>query len=151
MYSKPPHRLEWLLPNQVRMADTVFYDGHCGLCHHFVKFLIVRDTNGVLFQFAPLDSEAFHRQIPEEVRATLPNSIVIVADGDILVQSRAAIHALGRLGGPWRCFAIVCRFVPRPLADVVYNFIATIRRRIFGRQEDVCPLLPPELRNRFLL
>jgi predicted DCC family thiol-disulfide oxidoreductase YuxK len=132
------------------MPDTVFYDGHCGLCHHFVRFLIARDKAGVLFQFSPLGSEAFHRQISEEIRAKLPDSIVIVADGDILVRSRAAIRALGRLGGLWRCFAIACRVVPRPLADVVYDFIASIRRRIFGMPEDVCPVIPPELRKRFL-
>lgn len=134
------------------MPEIVFYDGHCGLCHHFVTFLISRDTTGALFQFAPLDSETFLAHIPESTRATLPNSVVILTDDNtVLVRSRAALHALARLGGVWRHIANVCRLVPRPLSDLVYDTVAILRLRISKRPEDTCPIVPPELRNRFLV
>ena len=39
--------------------------------------------------------------------------------------------------------------VPRPLRDVVYGFVARIRYRVFGRRDDLCPVVPPDLRARF--
>jgi predicted DCC family thiol-disulfide oxidoreductase YuxK len=39
--------------------------------------------------------------------------------------------------------------VPRPVRDAVYDFVARVRFRIFGRRDEVCPVMPPELRARF--
>jgi predicted DCC family thiol-disulfide oxidoreductase YuxK len=41
------------------------------------------------------------------------------------------------------------RFIPRPLRDLVYRFIARHRYRWFGKTES-CWLPTPELRGRFL-
>jgi predicted DCC family thiol-disulfide oxidoreductase YuxK len=38
---------------------TVFYDGHCGLCHGFIRFLLARDPGGEKFDFAPLQGSFF--------------------------------------------------------------------------------------------
>ena len=35
--------------------ETIFYDGGCGLCHRFVRFVIKRDPDGTLFRYAPLE------------------------------------------------------------------------------------------------
>jgi len=45
--------------------------------------------------------------------------------------------------------ATVLSLVPRGLLDVVYDFIARIRYRVFGRRDDLCPIVPAELRARF--
>jgi predicted DCC family thiol-disulfide oxidoreductase YuxK len=39
--------------------------------------------------------------------------------------------------------------IPRPLRDAVYEFIAAIRYRVFSRRNDLCPIVPAELRERF--
>jgi predicted DCC family thiol-disulfide oxidoreductase YuxK len=39
--------------------------------------------------------------------------------------------------------------IPHPQRDAVYDFAARIRYRAFGRQDDLCPIVPPELRERF--
>jgi predicted DCC family thiol-disulfide oxidoreductase YuxK len=39
--------------------------------------------------------------------------------------------------------------IPRPLRDVLYDFVARIRYRVFGRCDDLCPVVPPDLRARF--
>ena len=39
--------------------------------------------------------------------------------------------------------------IPRPLRDVVYELVARIRYRVFGRRDDLCPVVPPDLRARF--
>lgn len=134
----------------VSPAEIVFYDGHCGLCHGAVKFVLRHDREGA-FQFAPLQGITFRGSVPVARQASIPDSIVILtANGDLLLRSDAFIYILGRLGGVWRTAAAIVTIVPRPLRDAVYNFIARVRYRIFGRRNDICPIVPQELRGRFL-
>jgi len=128
----------------------MFYDGHCGLCHRAVRFVLAEDREGKLFRFAPLQGETFQRLVAAEQRKTLPDSVVVLtADGRLLVRSEAFLHILRRLGGWWKILAAIMNVVPRPVRDAVYDFVARVRFRIFGRREEVCPVMPPELRARF--
>ncbi len=130
--------------------ELLFYDGHCGLCHRTVKFVLRRDRSGNAFRFAPLQGSTFQARVSAERRAGLPDSIVVLtAEGALVARSDAFLHILRRLGGGWRVLAGSIAVIPRPLRDAVYNFIARIRYRIFGRRDDVCPVTPPELRARF--
>jgi len=130
--------------------EFLFYDGHCGLCHRAVKFVLKHDRSGAAFRFAPLQGETFAARVPVERRVGFPDSIVVeTAEGALLVRSAAFIHILRRLGGTWRILAAILAVIPRPLRDVAYDFIARIRYSLFGRREDLCPIIPPELRARF--
>jgi predicted DCC family thiol-disulfide oxidoreductase YuxK len=101
-------------------ADYVFYDGYCGLCHRTVRFV------------------------------RLPDSIVVLAcDGRLLVRSNAILHILRSLGGGWKRLAATIAIVPRPIRDVAYDLIARIRYLVFGRRDQTCPLVPPDVRARF--
>jgi predicted DCC family thiol-disulfide oxidoreductase YuxK len=66
-----------------------------------------------------------------------------------VVRSDAFLHILRRLGGWWKILAALVSVVPRPVRDAVYDFVARVRFRIFGRRDEVCPVMPPELRARF--
>lgn len=130
--------------------DLMFYDGHCGLCHRAVRFVLDQDREGKLFRFAPLQGETFQRLVASEQRETLPDSVVVMtADGRLLARSEAGLHILRRLGGGWKVLAGVLGVVPRELRDFVYDFVARVRFRVFGRREDLCPVMPAELRTRF--
>lgn len=130
--------------------DLVFFDGACGLCHHSVRFLLREDREGLL-RFAPLEGETFRRQVPAELRSHLPETLVVrTADGRLLVRSDATIHLLRRLGGHWRRRADWLARVPRPIRDAAYRVVALVRRRLFRRPDDTCPVVAPALRARFL-
>lgn len=131
-------------------AGILFYDGFCGLCHGWVRFVLARDRSGDAFRFAPLDSESFRTNVPEENRRGLPDSIVLLTgDGVLLTRSTAIVHILKRLGGAWRYLGIVLSLIPAPLGDWLYDRVASVRHRVFRRPEDACPVLPPHLRSRF--
>ena len=128
----------------------MFYDGHCGLCHGAVKFLLARDRDGGRFRFAPLQGETLPRLVPPEARAVLPDSVVVLtAEGALLTRSAGVIALLLELGGGWRVLAAALRVVPRPLRDAAYDLVARVRRSLFAAPADVCPMIPPELRARF--
>jgi len=138
------------VPPCAEKTETLFYDGRCALCHGTVKFVIKRDRAGIAFRFAPLQGETFQALVPVEQRAGLPESIVIrTADGALVTRSDAVVRLLERLGGGWRILGAILAAVPRGLRDAVYDFIARIRYRVFGKRDDLCPIVPPALRQRF--
>jgi predicted DCC family thiol-disulfide oxidoreductase YuxK len=118
------------------------------LCHRSVRLLIAEDASGRAFEYAPLGSERFHAVFP--AGAELPDSIVVhTAEGRTFVRSDAVVHLMHRLGGLWRVIGVLAGIVPRALRDALYDFIARVRYRIFGRTKEACPLMPPDLRSRF--
>ena len=138
------------MPPLAQTADILFYDGHCGLCHNAVKFVVKHDRSGTAFRFAPLYGKTFETRVPVDQRAGLCDSMVLQTDeGLLLIRSNAWVHILQRLGGKWKILAAVVALIPRPVRDVLYNVIARIRYRVFGRRDDSCPVLPNNLRRRF--
>ncbi|MBZ5501421.1 MAG: DUF393 domain-containing protein [Acidobacteriia bacterium] len=138
------------MPPAAPQPELLFYDGHCGLCHRTVKFVLRHDRPGNAFRFAPLQGPTFQARVPAERRAGLPDSIIVLtAEGALLARSDAFLHILRRLCGGWGVPAGIIAVIPRPVRDAVYDFIARIRYRIFGRRDDVCPVTSPELRARF--
>lgn len=127
----------------------VFYDGVCGLCNHFVRFILRRDRAGH-FRFAPLQGALAVRELPP--RGGQPEALdtiyVLAADGRLLRKSQAVLFVVAALGGVWR-LAGVFGFVPRTIADVFYDLVARVRTRVFGRL-DSCPVPSEQERGRFL-
>ncbi|MDH3442795.1 MAG: DCC1-like thiol-disulfide oxidoreductase family protein, partial [Deltaproteobacteria bacterium] len=141
----------WIAPKASNDKGTIFYDGHCGLCHGFVRFVLAEDRHGEDLVFSPLQGERFAAGVPESQGADLPDSVVVqTSDGRLLVRSAAVLEIAGRLGGLWRAIGIVVGSLPRRFLDACYDFVARIRRQIFGTTAAVCPLLPPDLQARFL-
>jgi predicted DCC family thiol-disulfide oxidoreductase YuxK len=131
-------------------GEMLFYDGHCGLCHRAVKFVLKHDRSGRTFRFAPLQGLTFAERVPESERSRLPDSIVVLTNqGVLLSRSDAFLYILRRLGRGWRIWAAALSVIRRPLRDRVYDLIARIRYRVFGRRDELCPIVPPDLRARF--
>ena len=135
-------------------TTLVFYDGVCGLCDRFVKFLLERDGKA-RFRFAPLQGPLARQVLPAHgIDPAELSSVVVVkgwesSDQRVFTRSRAVLEGAALLGGGWAVASAVARTVPRPLADVVYGLVARFRYRVFGRFE-ACPIPPPEWRDRFL-
>jgi len=129
---------------------TVFYDGHCGLCHGLVRFLIAQDPTGDKFDFAPLQGVYCAAAITQSQRQSLPDSIVVrTHEGGLLVKSAAVLYVLKRIGGAWRAIGNVLGILPTSLADLGYDGVARLRRRLFSTPADTCPLVPANLQKRF--
>ncbi len=129
--------------------EIVFYDGHCGMCHGLVRFVIARDRARA-FVFAPLQGETFATTVSDAERATLPDSMVVrTADGRLLVRSAGVLHVLDTLGGGWRALGTLLWPVPRSILDAAYRLLAAIRHRLGPTPSSTCPLVPAELRERF--
>jgi predicted DCC family thiol-disulfide oxidoreductase YuxK len=132
------------------LPERIFYDGTCGLCHGFVRFVLKRGRRGRAFRFAPLQGTTFRSEVSEHRRSGLPDSIVVLtADGRLLARSAGVIHVLEEMGGFWRVLARLIRPIPAGLRDAVYDLVARLRHRIFRRPPQACPIVPSHQRNLF--
>ena len=140
----------WVAPRKARGTELLFYDGHCGLCHRAVRFVLAEDRLGTTFRFSPLQGDLFQATVSEAERRALPDSLVVrTAEGALLSRSTAILYILSGLGGAWRVIAGGMSLVPAPVRDGLYDGVARIRYRLFARPEDACPIVPGELRARF--
>lgn len=123
---------------------VVLFDGVCNLCNGAVRFILARDPAG-LFRFASLQSEAARRLLRDDGRA---ETIVLLEAGKTYTKSTAALRIARGLRFPWPLlYAFVA--VPRPLRDLVYDWVARHRYRWFGKRE-TCLLPTSEVRGRFV-
>jgi predicted DCC family thiol-disulfide oxidoreductase YuxK len=140
----------WIPARKPADTETLFYDGTCALCHGAVRFALAEDRTGGGLRFAPLQGEAFKERIPEGIRDMLPDSLaVLTIRGVALLKSAAVLHLLAKMGGLWRVLAGIARPVPAPIRDAAYDGVARIRYRVFGKRNDLCPIVPAAFRSRF--
>jgi predicted DCC family thiol-disulfide oxidoreductase YuxK len=127
---------------------VVLFDGVCNFCNGSVQFVMPRDPAGY-FQFAALGTEPATRVLrAAHVDGPLPDSMVLVEDGQVFTRSDAALRIARRLTFPWPLFwGLVV--VPRALRDAVYDVIARHRYRWFGKRES-CLIPKPGYADRFL-
>ena len=136
------------------MTSVVFYDGVCGLCNRFVRFLLRRDREGRLL-FAPLQGELADTTLSAHgADPTRLDAMYVLVDrgspsAHVLSGSDAVIHTLAQLGGPWPAVAKTASLLPSPIANALYRIVARLRYPVFGRLTS-CPLPPPEWRRHFL-
>ena len=124
--------------------DLILYDGVCGLCNRWVRFVLRRDRRAA-FRFAALQSGIAERIAPGQKLDTI---VVVTASEQVLTKSCAVLYVLSRLGGVWRLGALL-RIFPTVLLDLAYDVVAKIRYRVFGRYER-CPLPEERYRYRFV-
>jgi predicted DCC family thiol-disulfide oxidoreductase YuxK len=144
----------WIPGRSARRAaspETLFYDGTCGLCHAAVRFFIAEDADGSHLRYGTLQGKGFHRFLSARERAALPDSLVLLTRRqEVLTRSEGVRHALAEIGGYWRVLAAVAGLLPVRVADAAYDAVARVRHRLFRRPDEACPLVPPDLRGRFL-
>ena len=76
------------------------------------------------------------------------DSIVLMENNKIYTQSSAVLRIVLHLSGLYPLL-FVFMVIPRPLRDMVYDFIAKNRYRWFGKH-DQCMIPDPSIAHKFL-
>jgi predicted DCC family thiol-disulfide oxidoreductase YuxK len=130
------------------VKSVVLFDGECNLCSGAVQFVLRRDRRA-RFRFASLQSAAGRAALAAAgAPAPLPDSMVLIEEGQIHLKSTAALRIARGLRFPWPALAVLL-LVPRRVRDVVYDQVARRRYRWFGRRQE-CLVPTAALRARFL-
>lgn len=131
------------MPNPI-----ILFDGICNLCNGAVKFIIRHDKKNK-FKFGSLQSDAAKKLLePYHLTTEELNSFVLIENGKIYLRSRAVLRIAYQLDGAWKLTSVFYIF-PSFISDAVYNLIAKIRYKVFGKRE-TCMVPTPELESRFV-
>ncbi len=125
---------------------VLFFDGMCGLCNGFVDLIIRADKKSQI-RFSSLQSIFAQSKLHSSLVQDL-DTLVVIKNDQVLVKSEAVFAIIEVLGGPYQAFLIL-RFIPAPLCDHIYDFVAKHRYQFFGKRE-TCRLPTPEEKSRFL-
>ena len=127
----------------------VLFDGVCNLCDGAVQRIIKHDKKDI-FRFASLQSDIGKKLVeergmdPEEL-----DSILLIELGVAYYRkSTAALEISRDLSGGYSLLKNFL-FIPEPLRDGIYDFIANNRYKWFGKKEQ-CMIPTPELKAKFL-
>jgi predicted DCC family thiol-disulfide oxidoreductase YuxK len=118
------------------------------MCNAIVSFLVRVDRRRA-FRYAPLQGPT-----AEELRQAHPDipggleSMVFVDEGDVFLRMKGIARAARYLPWPWKIgYAVYA--LPRWLTDPLYNLVARVRYRVFGKKES-CRVPSPDERELFL-
>jgi predicted DCC family thiol-disulfide oxidoreductase YuxK len=113
-----------------------------------VRWIIPRDPHANI-HFASLQSPVGHALARQYgIDTSTLSTIIFIHDDHAYTASDAAIRICTLLSWPWPLLAPL-RFIPRPIRNAVYYFVARHRYRWFG-QSDSCMLPLPAYQSRFL-
>ena len=130
------------------MVRIILFDGECNFCEWNVQFIIKRDPKAI-YKFAPLQSDIAQKLMGKSIHNYPDKFTVILIEGNkIYTQSTAALRISKHLKKPWP-FLYLLIIIPRPLRNLVYQFIAKNRYKWFGKK-DQCMIPTPQMKKRFL-
>lgn len=128
-------------------SPIVFFDGVCGLCNHFVTWVIDRDRHGVI-RFAPLQGKTASLLLDRRFREEL-KTVVFLHNGRATIRTGAVCRILRSLGGVWWLVGSLIWMIPWFVRDLGYRFVASVRYVVFGKLE-TCRMPRPGEQQRFL-
>jgi len=126
----------------------LLFDGVCNLCNSSVNFLIKIDSKAKI-KFTAIQSVNGQKMLKQfGLENNYLDSLVFIKGDKYFIKSDAVLEVLDEIGGVWKIFYVFI-YVPKPLRDFIYTFIAKSRYKIFGKR-DRCMIPSEELRHRFL-
>ena len=126
----------------------LLFDGVCNLCNNSVQFIIKRDAKAKI-RFASLQS-ATGQQLLQQLGYPQEDfdTAILVDNGKVYDRSSVGLQVARKMDGLWP-LAYIFIILPKPVRDIVYNWIAKNRYKWFGKEES-CMMPSPDLRNRFI-
>lgn len=132
----------------IKKHPILLFDGVCNLCNNSVQLVIKNDPKNI-FRFAPLQNTEVIKFLDKHTtNFNGIDSIILITPKKIYTKSSAALTVAKQLKGLYPLLYIFY-IIPKPIRDLVYDFIAKNRYKWFGKQES-CMIPTPELKNKFL-
>lgn len=142
IYSLMVYDPGWKSMNLKEENITVYYDGYCALCHYYIKHIINIDLRNIVY-YQPIQESAYYN--PEEKI----ESILVYTKNICYKKSDAVLYIYSRIGGMFAVFAFFARLVPKNIRDIIYDKIANNRYTIFGKKDNICPIIKEDLLYKF--
>jgi len=143
---------------KIKSGDNIiFYDGVCGLCNALVQF-VLKHGGGLRFLFCSLQSDIAARLLAKySASNTNLDTVFVLTNYDLptsklLEKAQAVFFILKHCELPWYspwAWLVSLSFLPEFLLNFGYDFIASIRYKVFGQYES-CLIPDKVVRDRFI-
>ncbi len=130
--------------------DIIFYDGSCGLCHSFVRFVLLRMQDKP-FMFSPIGGKTFSKILKQKKITAPPDSIAVYDEAHDMIyyKAEAVLYVLKTLPKKWQSLTGILKCFPLCVLNMGYTLFAKIRSKLFKKPEGSCPVVPQKLRKFF--
>lgn len=119
------------------------------LCSTFIHFVLDHDK-AEAFDFAPLQSDYGKATLAAVGMTSDLSTMVLIDECGAHVRSTAALRVLSRCGAPYSLLYAAI-LLPRPLRDLGYKGVASVRYKLFGQDDGTaCRRMTKSMRQRFL-
>ncbi|MBL30650.1 MAG: hypothetical protein CMC81_05385 [Flavobacteriaceae bacterium] len=133
--------------NKYLNKSIVFYDGHCPMCHYWVRYAIKKDIDNKLF-FSPIQGDFGQKFIIENELTSYDSVIFHLPNRKPFIYSSAVLELLRFLKLKNLLFYLLI-FSPTILSDFFYKLIAKIRYSVFNKYDE-CRIPDKEMTSRII-
>ena len=128
--------------------NIIIFDGLCNLCDYSIQFIIPRDTEGKFLFISGQSEKGRDLQIKHGVQTIEDGTVILLKKQKVYIKSEAVVEIAKDLDAPWNKLYVL-RYIPKPIRDYLYSFIAQKRYRWFGKK-NACLIPDQSIRDRFL-
>ncbi len=128
----------------------ILFDGICVLCNTFVSYIIKKDRSE-MFMFGTLQgtsSSIYLKNFGLEPKKM--ESVVLVHHDEVYLKSRAVLKIVELLPFGFHKVLLIGRILPLKWTDKMYDGVAYIRYRIFGKKA-TCTVPDEQVRHRYIV
>jgi len=125
----------------------IYYDGFCVLCNNFIKWVVATDSKKKI-KISIIGGEHYNKLLLNNPQIKDIDSVIYENDDGVFFKGEAVRKIIQDLSTN-KIIHMASNVVPLFLLNFYYNLVAKSRYKIFGKH-DVCPMPPPEWRERFL-
>ena len=134
--------------NKFLDKTIILYDGHCPLCHYWIRYAIKMDVNKQLY-FAPLQGEFGKLFVVENKLMDFDTVVLSFPNNQHFIYSEAVYELLKYL--EIRNFLYYLLMItPQFISNIVYRLVARTRYLIYKRYDN-CELPSTEIISRMNL
>ena len=136
------------MSNKFINKSIIFYDGHCLLCHYWVRYAIKKDSKNKLY-FSPIQGKFGQKFIKENNLSSHDSVILYLPNHKPFLYSKAVyeLHKVLKLNN---LLFYLLKFTPSIVADFFYKLIARIRYTVFGKFNE-CRIPDMKIKSRIIL
>lgn len=129
-------------------TPLILFDGYCNLCNTSIQYIIKNDKKKLLL-FTALSSVKSKEILANQSDTIKSLDSILLYYNDKLYYKSSAVLKIAKLLGGIYSLTVIFWIIPRPIRDLIYNWIAKNRYKWFGKKSQ-CMIPTPELKKRFI-
>ena len=116
----------------MKNKNIIYFDGVCGLCNSFVRFLLKIDNHYQL-KFTTLQGQTGQGLLKKiNFHQSDFDTVIFQKNDQVYTRSTAVFEIFKTIGGFWKMF-LVFKLLPISFTDYIYRQVAKRRFRLFGK------------------